>query len=176
MKKKVVAKVVSGLVVLGVLGGAGWYGYDVYTEMQNEKTELKNNLDEAQNQIKKEVQEKSKVKEDLDTTKKSLDSTKKSLQKEKKEKETKKKEVKKLKDKVTDLENQLAAKLEAQQVAMAEEVEYSEPETMIEEAYSEPAVTQTSSNYSNSGGGHLTASAGVFEGPSGHETYYSQRV
>lgn len=48
---------------------------------------------------------------------------------------------------------------------------------VVEEQAEEVSAPEPAPSYSApSGGGHLTPSAGVFYGPSGKETYYSQRV
>ena len=100
-------------------------------------------------------------------TENALNETKAALDKAEKDKNSSKKEVSELKDKVASLEQELSFKIAARQ-----EAERQAAAAKASTSNNTPALV---ANYSSSDG-RLTPSGGVFNGPSGKETYYSQRV
>lgn len=170
-----------GIVAGVALVAGGTYAYNEYNDLREEKIALTKDLKETQEQKEQEVAKRTETENDLNETKAALD-------KAEKDKDSSKKEVSDLKDKVASLEEELSFKIAAReeaerQAAIAEASAVEEQATYVEtasasESTSSNIQSQTSvpaANYSSSGGG-LTASAGVYNGPSGKETYYSQRV
>ena len=134
----------------------GIYAYNEYNELREDAAVLAEELKETQEQKEQETTKRIKTENALNETKAALD-------KAEKDKVSKDKEVSDLKNKVATLEEELSFKIAARQEA--------ERQAAIEEASTPTPVA----NYSSSSG-RLTPSGGVFHGPSGKETYYSQRV
>lgn len=134
----------------------GIYAYNEYNELREDAAVLAEELKETQEQKEQETTKRIKTENALNETKAALD-------KAEKDKVSKDKEVSDLKNKVASLEEELSFKIAARQEA--------ERQAAIEEASTPTPVA----NYSSSSG-RLTPSGGVFHGPSGKETYYSQRV
>ena len=185
---KTVKRVIVGIVAGVALVAGGTYAYNEYNDLREDKIALTKNLKETQEQKEQEAAKRTEIENDLNETKAALD-------KAEKDRDSSKKEVSDFKDKVASLEEELSFKIAAReeaerQAAIAEASAVEEQATYVETASVETASASenTSSNtqsqastpapvanYSSSGGG-LTASAGVYNGPSGKETYYSQRV
>lgn len=153
---KTVKRVILGTIVGAGLIAGGTYAYNEYNELREDATVLAEELKETQKQKEQETAKRVEVEETLNETKAALD-------KAEQDKASKDKEVSELKNKVASLEEELSFKIAARQEA--------ERQAAIEEASTPTPVA----NYSSSGG-RLTPSGGVFHGPSGKETYYSQRV
>ena len=178
---KTVKRVIVGIVAGVALIAGGTYAYNEYNDLREDKIALTKDLKETQKQKEQEAAKRTEIENDLNETKAALD-------KAEKDKDSSKKEVSELKDKVASLEEELSFKIAAReeaerQAAIAEASAVEEQATYVEtasasESTSSNTQSQTSApaaNYSSSGGG-LTASAGVYNGPSGKETYYSQKV
>lgn len=178
---KTVKRVIVGIVAGVALVAGGTYAYNEYNDLREDKIALTKDLKETQEQKEQEAAKRTEIENDLNETKAALD-------KAEKDKDSSKKEVSDLKDKVASLEEELSFKIAAReeaerQAAIAEASAVEEQATYVETASaSESTSSNTQSqasapaaNYSSSGGG-LTASAGVYNGPSGKETYYSQKV
>lgn len=178
---KTVKRVIVGIVVGVALISGGTYAYNEYNDLREDKVALAKDLKETREQKEQEAAKRTKIENDLNETKVALD-------KAEKDKDSSKKEVSGLKDKVASLEKELSFKIAAReeaerQAAIAEASAVEEQATYIETAsVSENIYNNTQSqasapaaNYSSSSGG-LTASAGIYHGPSGKETYYSQKV
>ena len=178
---KTVKRVIVGIVAGVALIAGGIYAYNEYNDLREDKIALTKDLKETQEQKEQEAAKRTEIENDLNETKAALD-------KAEKDKDSSNKEVSDLKDKVASLEEELSFKIAAReeaerQAAIAEASAVEEQGTYVETASaSESTSSNTQSqasapaaNYSSSGGG-LTASAGVYNGPSGKETYYSQRV
>lgn len=153
---KTVKKVILGAILGPSLVAGGIYVYNDYNELRENTTVLAKELKETQEQKEQETAKRVKVEKTLNETKSALD-------KAEKDKASKDKEVSDLKNKVASLEEELSFKIAARQEAerQAAEAKASTPTPVA--------------NYSSSDG-RLTPSGGVFNGPSGKETYYSQRV
>ena len=178
---KTVKRVIVGIVAGVALIARGIYAYNEYNDLREDKIALTKDLKETQEQKEQEAAKRTEIENDLNETKAALD-------KAEKDKDSSNKEVSDLKDKVASLEEELSFKIAAReeaerQAAIAEASAVEEQATYVETASaSESTSSNTQSqasapaaNYSSSGGG-LTASAGVYNGPSGKETYYSQKV
>ena len=152
---KTVKRVILGTIVGAGLIAGGTYAYNEYNELRENATVLAEELKETQEQKEQEAAKRIEVEKTLNETKVALD-------KAEKDKASSNKEVSELKNKVASLEQELSFKIAARQEA--------ERQAAIVEA-----STQSQANYSSSGG-RLTPSGGVFNGPSGKETYYSQQV
>ena len=162
-------KTLLALAIIGALFAGGVAVNAQYTELHEEKAELDKHLKTVK-------AEKEAIEKELEKTATTLTEAKKAKEDEvkKKEAELKKKheEVSSLQGKVSELEQELAFKIAAREEA--------ERQAAAQAKASQTKVTQTASapaqaSYTSSGGG-LTASAGVYNGPSGKETYYSQKV
>ena len=153
---KTVKRVILGTIVGAGLIAGGIYAYNEYNELRENATVLADELKETQEQKEQETAKRVETENTLNETKAALD-------KAEQDKASKDKEVSELKNKVASLEEELSFKIAARQEA--------ERQAAIEEASTPTPVA----NYSSSGG-RLTPSGGVFHGPSGKETYYSQRV
>lgn len=152
---KTVKKVILGAILGPSLVAGGIYVHNDYNELRENATVLAKELKETQKQKEQEAAKRIEVEKTLNETKAALD-------KAEKDKASSNKEVSELKNKVASLEQELSFKIAARQEA--------ERQAAIVEA-----STQSQANYSSSGG-RLTPSGGVFNGPSGKETYYSQRI
>ena len=157
---KTVKRVILGTIIGAGLIAGGTYAYNEYSELQENAVALAGELKETQKQKEQEVAKRAEVENDLNETRAALDQAE-------KDKNSSKKEVSELKDKVASLEQELSFKIAARQEA--------ERQAAIEEASTSNNAPAPVANYSSSGG-KLTPSGGVFHGPSGKETYYSQRV
>ena len=153
---KTVKRVILGAILGPSLMSGGIYAYNEYNELREDAAVLAEELKETQEQKEQETTKRIKTENALNETKAALD-------KAEKDKVSKDKEVSDLKNKVATLEEELSFKIAARQEA--------ERQAAIEEASTPTPVA----NYSSSSG-RLTPSGGVFHGPSGKETYYSQRV
>ena len=153
---KTVKRVILGTIVGASLIAGGAYAYNEYSELQENATVLTEELKETQEQKEQETAKRIETENVLNETKATLD-------KAEQDKVSKDKEVSELKNKVASLEEELSFKIAARQEA--------ERQAAAEQASAPTPVA----NYSSSGG-KLTPSGGVFHGPSGKETYYSQRV
>ena len=153
---KTVKRVILGAILGPSLMSGGIYAYNEYNELREDAAVLAEELKETQEQKEQETTKRIKTENALNETKAALD-------KAEKDKVSKDKEVSDLKNKVASLEEELSFKIAARQEA--------ERQAAIEEASTPTPVA----NYSSSSG-RLTPSGGVFHGPSGKETYYSQRV
>lgn len=172
MKKKKILKTLLALAIIGALFAGGVAVNAQYTELQEEKTELDKHL----KTVKAEKEAIEKELEKTATTLTETDKAKKAKEDEvkKKEAELKKKneQVSSLEGKVSELEQELAFKIAAREEAERQAAEQAKAsQTKVAQTASAPAQA----SYTSSGGG-LTASAGVYNGPSGKETYYSQKV
>lgn len=189
---KTVKRVIVGIVAGVALVAGGTYAYNEYNDLREDKIALTKDLKETQEQKEQEAAKRTEIENDLNETKAALD-------KAEKDKDSSKKEVSNLKDKIASLEEELSFKIAAReeaerQAAVAEASKAEEQATYIEtasisenKAYNienqTPVQSETQAqaqpepapSYNSSGGG-LTASAGVYNGPSGKETYYSQKV
>ena len=165
LKNKIIKVLAMVLLSGGILFG-GSQVYNGYTVLEEEKTALTKEL----NTVKATNGE---LKDILDETESTLNKTKESLEKTSKEKKDGENKVKELNKKIASLEEELsfkrAAREEAERLAAEEQAKASQ--TKVAQTASAPAQA----SYTSSGGG-LTASAGVYNGPSGKETYYSQKV
>ena len=158
---KTVKRVILGTIVGASLIAGGAYAYNEYSELQENATVLVEELKETQEQKEQETAKRIKTENALNETKVALD-------KAEKDKASKDKQVSDLKNKVASLEEELSFKIAARQEA--------ERQAAAEQASTINSTPPTPvANYSSSGG-KLTPSGGVFHGPSGKETYYSQRV
>ena len=179
---KTVKRVIVGIVAGVALVAGGTYAYNEYNDLREDKIALTKDLKETQEQKEQEAAKRTEIENDLNETKAALD-------KAEKDKDSSNKEVSDLKDKVASLEEELSFKIAAReeaerQAAIAEASAVEEQATYVETASATESTSSSNiqsqasapaANYSSSGGG-LTASAGVYNGPSGKETYYSQRV
>lgn len=159
---KTVKRVILGTIVGAGLIAGGTYAYNEYDELQENAVALADELKETQEQKEQEATKRIETENALNETKAALD-------KAEQDKASKDKEVSELKNKVASLEQELSFKIAARQEAERQAAEVVEASTIT---YNN---TPSQSNY-NSSGGKLTPSGGVFHGPSGKETYYSQRV
>lgn len=159
---KTTKKIILGTILGAALIAGGAYAYNEYSELQENVVALADELKETQKQKEQEIAKRVEVENALNETRTALD-------KAEKDKNSSKKEVSDLKDKVASLEQELSFKIAARQEAERQAAEVVEASTIT---YNN---TQSQANYSSSGG-KLTPSGGVFHGPSGKETYYSQRV
>ena len=159
---KTVKKIILGTILGTTLIAGGAYAYSEYSKLQENAVALADELKETQKQKEQEIAKRAEVENALNETRAALD-------KAEKDKNSSKKEVSELKDKIASLEQELSFKIAARQEAERQAAEVVEASTI---AYNN---TQSQANYSSSGG-KLTPSGGVFHGPSGKETYYSQRV
>lgn len=159
---KTVKRVILGTIVGAGLITGGTYAYNEYNELRENATVLADELKETQKQKEQEATKRIETENALSETKAALD-------KAEQDKASKDKEVSELKNKVASLEQELSFKIAARQEAERQAAEVVEASTTVSNN------TQSQANYSSSGG-KLTPSAGVFNGPSGKETYYSQRV
>lgn len=159
---KTVKKIILGTILGAALIAGGTYAYNEYSELQENAVALADELKETQKQKEQEIAKRAEVENALNETRTALDQAE-------KDKNSSKKEVSELKDKVASLEQELSFKIAARQEAERQAAEVVEASTTVSNN------TQSQANYSSSGG-KLTPSAGVFNGPSGKETYYSQKV
>ena len=157
---KTVKRVILGTIVGAGLITGGTYAYNEYNELRENATVLAEELKETQEQKEREAAKRVETENTLNETKAALD-------KAEKDKASKDKEVSDLKNKVASLEEELSFKIAARQEA--------ERQAATVEASTSNNTPTPVANYSSSGG-KLTPSGGVFHGPSGKETYYSQRV
>lgn len=157
---KTVKRVILGTIVGAGLIAGGTYAYNEYSELQENAAILADELKETKEQKEQEMAKRAEVENTLNETKTALD-------KAEQDKASSNKEVSELKNKVASLEQELSFKIAARQEA--------ERQAAIEEASTSNNTPTPVANYSSSGG-RLTPSGGVFNGPSGKETYYSQRV
>ena len=158
---KTVKRVIVGIVAGVALVAGGTYAYNEYNDLREDKIALTKNLKETQEQKEQEAAKRTEIENDLNETKAALD-------KAEKDKDSSKKEVSDLKDKVASLEEELSFKIAAREEAERQAA------AQAKASQTTPSAPAQAS-YTSSGGG-LTASAGVYNGPSGKETYYSQRV
>ena len=161
---KTVKRVILGTIVGAGLIAGGTYAYNEYNELRENATVLAEELKETQKQKEQEAAKRVETENALNETKAALD-------KAEKDKASKDKEVSDLKNKVASLEEELSFKIAARQEAERQAAE-AKASTSNNTQSQAPAPV---ANYSSSGG-RLTPSGGVFHGPSGKETYYSQRV
>ena len=161
---KTVKRVILGTIVGAGLVAGGIYAYNEYNELRESATVLAEELKETQEQKEQEAAKRIEVEKTLNETKAALD-------KAEQDKASSNKEVSELKNKVASLEKKLSFKIAARQEA---ERQAATVEASTSNNTQSPATTPVAS-YSSSGG-RLTPSGGVFNGPSGKETYYSQRV
>lgn len=154
--KKVILRTVVGVALIA----GGTYAYNEYNELRENATVLAEELKETQEQKEQEVAKRVKVEKTLNETKVALD-------KAEQDKTSSNKEVSELKNKVASLEQELSFKIAAREEA--------ERQAATAKASTSNNTPTPVANY-NSSGGRLTPSGGVFYGPSGKETYYSQRV
>ena len=152
-------KIILGTILGAALIAGGTYAYNEYSKLQENAVALADELKETQKQKEQEIAKRAGAENALNETRTALDQAE-------KDKNSSKKEVSELKDKVASLEQELSFKIAARQEAERQAAE------VVEASYNN---TSSQSNY-NSSGGKLTPSGGVFHGPSGKETYYSQRV
>lgn len=157
---KTVKKVILGAILGPSLVAGGIYVYNDYNELRENATVLAKELKETQKQKEQEAAKRIEVEKTLNETKVALD-------KAEKDKASSNKEVSELKNKVASLEQELSFKIAARQEA--------ERQAAAAKASTSNNTPTPVANYSSSGG-RLTPSGGVFHGPSGKETYYSQRV
>lgn len=162
---KTVKKVILGTIVGATLIAGGAYAYNEYDELRENATVLADELKETQKQKEQEATKRIETENALNETKAALD-------KAEQDKASKDKEVSELKNKVASLEQELSFKIAARQEA---ERQAAAAKASTSNNTQSQATTPVA-NYSSSGGGRLTPSGGVFHGPSGKETYYSQRV
>lgn len=158
---KTVKKIILGTILGAALIAGGTYAYNEYSELQENAVALADELKETQKQKEQEIAKRVEVENALNETRAALDQAE-------KDKDSSKKEVSELKDKVASLEQELSFKIAARQEA--------ERQAAAAKASTSNNTPTPVANYSSSGGGRLTPSGGVFHGPSGKETYYSQRV
>ena len=158
---KTVKRVILGTILGATLIAGGTYAYNEYNDLQEDAIALAKDLNETKEQKKQEEAKRIEVENALNETKIALD-------KAEKDKASSNKEVSELKNKVASLEQELSFKIAARQEAERQAAE------VVEASTSNNTPTPVA-NYSSSGG-KLTPSGGVFHGPSGKETYYSQRV
>lgn len=163
---KTVKRVILGTIVGAGLIAGGTYAYNEYNELRENATVLADELKETQKQKEQEATKRIETENALNETKAALD-------KAEQDKASKDKEVSELKNKVASLEQELSFKIAARQEAERQAAEVVEASTSNNTQSQAPTPV---ANYSSSGGGKLTPSGGVFHGPSGKETYYSQRV
>lgn len=161
---KTVKRVILGTIVGASLIAGGAYAYNEYSELQENATVLADELKETQEQKEQETAKRLETENVLNETKAALD-------KAEQDKASKDKEVSDLKNKVASLEKELSFKIAARQEA---ERQAAAAKASTSNNTQSQATTPVA-NYSSSGG-RLTPSGGVFHGPSGKETYYSQRV
>ena len=161
---KTVKKVILGTIVGATLIAGGAYAYNEYDELRENATVLADELKETQKQKEQEATKRIETENALNETKAALD-------KAEQDKASKDKEVSELKNKVASLEQELSFKIAARQEA---ERQAAAAKASTSNNTQSQAPTPVA-NYSSSGG-KLTPSGGVFHGPSGKETYYSQRV
>lgn len=159
---KTVKKIILGTILGAALIAGGTYAYNEYSELQENAVALADELKETQKQKEQEAAKRVEVEN-------ALNETRAALKQAEKDKNSSKKEVSDLKNKVASLEQELSFKIAARQEAERQAAEVVEASAIT---YNN---TSSQSNY-NSSGGKLTPSGGVFHGPSGKETYYSQRV
>lgn len=159
---KTTKKIILGTILGAALIAGGAYAYNEYSELQENVVAIADELKETQKQKEQEIAKRVEVENALNETRTALD-------KAEKDKNSSKKEVSDLKDKVASLEQELSFKIAARQEAERQAAEVVEASTTT---YNN---AQSQASYSSSGG-KLTPSGGVFYGPSGKETYYSQRV
>lgn len=162
---KTVKRVILGTIVGAGLIAGGTYAYNEYNELRENATVLADELKETQKQKEQEATKRIETENALNETKAALD-------KAEQDKASKDKEVSELKNKVASLEQELSFKIAARQEA---ERQAAAAKASTSNNTQSQATTPVA-NYSSSGGGRLTPSGGVFHGPSGKETYYSQRV
>ena len=163
---KTVKRVILGTIVGAGLIAGGTYAYNEYSELQENATVLADELKETKEQKEQEMAKRVETENALNETKAALD-------KAEQDKASKDKEVSDLKNKVASLEKELSFKIAARQEAERQAAE-AKASTSNNTQSQAPAPVPVA-NYSSSGG-RLTPSGGVFHGPSGKETYYSQRV
>lgn len=162
---KTVKRVILGTIVGAGLIAGGTYAYNEYNELRENATVLADELKETQKQKEQEAAKRIETENALNETKAALD-------KAEQDKASKDKEVSELKNKVASLEQELSFKIAARQ-----EAERQAAAAKASTSNNTQSQTPTPvANYSSSGGGKLTPSGGVFHGPSGKETYYSQKV
>lgn len=161
---KTVKRVILGTIVGAGLIAGGTYAYNEYNELRENATVLADELKETQKQKEQEATKRIETENALNETKAALD-------KAEQDKASKDKEVSELKNKVASLEQELSFKIAARQEA---ERQAAAAKASTSNNTQSQAPTPVA-NYSSSGG-KLTPSGGVFHGPSGKETYYSQRV
>lgn len=161
---KTVKRVILGTIVGAGLIAGGTYAYNEYNELRENATVLADELKETQKQKEQEATKRIETENALNETKAALD-------KAEQDKASKDKEVSDLKNKVASLEEELSFKIAARQEA---ERQAAIVEASTSNNTQSQAITPVAS-YSSSGG-RLTPSGGVFHGPSGKETYYSQKV
>lgn len=161
---KTVKRVILGTIVGAGLIAGGTYAYNEYNELRENATVLADELKETQKQKEQEATKRIETENALNETKAALD-------KAEQDKASKDKEVSELKNKVASLEQELSFKIAARQEA---ERQAAAAKASTSNNTQSQATTPVAS-YSSSGG-RLTPSGGVFHGPSGKETYYSQRV
>lgn len=159
---KTTKKIILGTILGAALIAGGTYAYNEYSELQENAVALADELKETQKQKEQEIAKRVEVENALNETRTALDQAE-------KDKNSSKEEVSELKDKVASLEQELSFKIAARQEAERQAAEVVKASTTVSNN------TQSQANYSSSGG-KLTPSGGVFHGPSGKETYYSQRV
>lgn len=157
---KTVKRVILGTIVGAGLIAGGAYAYNEYNELRENATVLADELKETKEQKEQETAKRIETENALNETKVALD-------KAEQDKASKDKEVSELKNKVASLEEELSFKIAARQEA--------ERQAAAAKASTSNNTPTPVANY-NSSGGKLTPSGGVFHGPSGKETYYSQRV
>ena len=157
---KTVKRVILGTIVGAGLIAGGTYAYNEYSELQENATVLAKELKETKEQKEQETAKRVETENVLNKTKAALDKTE-------QDKASKDKEVSELKNKVASLEEELSFKIAARQEA--------ERQAAAAKASTSNNASTPVANYSSSSG-RLTPSGGVFHGPSGKETYYSQRV
>lgn len=162
---KTVKRVILGTIVGAGLIAGGTYAYNEYNELRENATVLADELKETQKQKEQEIAKRVEVENALNETRTALEQAE-------KDKNSSKKEVSDLKNKVASLEQELSFKIAARQEA---ERQAAAAKASTSNNTQSQATTPVA-NYSSSGGGRLTPSGGVFHGPSGKETYYSQRV
>ena len=157
---KTVKRVILGTIVGAGLIAGSTYAYNEYNELREDATVLAEELKETKEQKEQETAKRV-------GTENALNETKAALDKAEQDKASKDKEVSELKNKVASLEEELSFKIAARQEA--------ERQAAAAKASTSNNTPAPVANYSSSSG-RLTPSGGVFHGPSGKETYYSQRV
>lgn len=157
---KTVKRIILGAILGPSLVAGGIYAYNEYNELRENATVLAEELKETQEQKEQETAKRIEAEKTLNETKAALD-------KAEQDKASSNKEVSELKNKVASLEEELSFKIAARQEA--------ERQAAAAKASTSNNTQASVANYSSSGG-RLTPSGGVFHGPSGKETYYSQRV